>query len=214
MAAITHVHDCDIERRDSPTALNGDFRDTHLEDDNPTTNFNGPANYAGVSAPLKGSENVLRMLFLYDLNAFIPAGATITAAVLWFYVQLVYAPSAQHVYRIQRLTRTDWKEDEATWNVYKTGSNWMTPGGDTSTPQITLGAITTTGWKNYDILTMVSDARSNRAGICTFLLDRDVAQGPVDGYISVSAKEQDNWAVHHLRITYTLDGKTFEVILH
>ena len=31
---------------------------------------------------------------------------------------------------VHLLTRTDWVEDEATWNIYKTGSNWTTPGGD------------------------------------------------------------------------------------
>lgn len=218
MAAITHLHDCDIDRRDDPDAAEGDFRDTHLEDEYPTTNYGtNIVNYAGVDAPSKGEENVMHMLLLYDLKAYIPAGATITAAAWWIYVASIGGFEGPYEYRIRRITRTDWVEMEATWNQYKSGINWTTAGGDMSTPLISFGDITTTGWNSYDILTMVSDAWSNRGGICTFCFQRNVAVGGTHGWVSVPAKDRyasyGSEKVHHLRITYTLDGRTFQAML-
>ena len=101
--------------------------------------------------------------------------------------------------------------------VYKAGSNWSTAGGDYSTPLIILGALAV-GWQSPNVLTMVSDAWSNRGGICTFGLDRGFPlAGPTNGWCAIAAKDRyvgfGSHQVHHLRITYTLDGRTFQVML-
>ena len=222
MAAITHIHDCDDERRDSPTAIDGDFRDVYLAEQNPDSNWDsgsgGWSLSAGVSQagggksgdPRKDDHTILR----YDLNAFIPADAIITAAVIWFYVNSTGA-TAFHTFAINRLATTDWKEAEASWNNAKSGSSWPTAGGDYTTPQVLIGTITTTGWKNYDITTIVTDAWSNRSGICNLLLRRyDVNTDA--GRIIFRAKNIQPYQAdkpHHLRITYTLDGKTFQAYI-
>lgn len=223
MGLITLVHDCDIERRDSPTAPNGDFRDTHLEEEYPDTNFDSNyAHYAGITgAGGKGAAWKSHAIYLYDLNAFIPASATITAAVWWFYVQFANT-DAGHAFTVHRLVGDplvgipqDWFENEATWNDAKTGVPWDTPGGGCANPAVLLGNITTTGWKNYNILAIVSDAWSNRDGICHLILRR--TDGGTDhGYISIASKSQhpvNPVYPHHLRVTYTLDSKTFQVML-
>jgi hypothetical protein len=219
---ITHVHDCDIERLADPAAHEGPFRDTYLNQQVPGGPYNSSEIIVGWF--IEGGKNPSfekRGLVLYDLNAFIPAGATITAAVLHIYVDQTNASGSME-FSIKRCDPTtgnpeDWVETEATWNSYKSGSNWGTAGGDLTTPTVVLGAIATTGWKSYDILTMVSDAWDNRNGICTFFVIRtDDAMGISGGFMAFHTKnmyDYDAALPHHLRITYTLDGRTFQVMV-
>lgn len=226
--AITLVHDCDIERRADPTALGGDFRDTYFQGFFPDSNYGiGTNTVVGVEVPGgKGSEIEYRALYWFDLKAFIPASATITAAVWWLYV-ISSDALAGHSFRLQRIRRNvpggnEWVEDEVTWNDYKSGSAWAAPGASDTTNDrdttvaVGLGAITTAGWKNYDILSLVSDAWSNRNGICTFIFERNDPFMTAQGMIKPATKEYRVFNLHrehHLRITYTLDGRTFQVMV-
>lgn len=226
--AITLVHDCDIERRPVPLALNGDFRDCHLSESSPDLVHDGTQFQPGIYDD-KELYNV-RALLLFDLNTFIPASATITAAVWWFYVSGTDS-LATHSFRAVRCRRNDegsgncWKEDEATWNSYKTGSNWSL-GGASSTVNdrdegviVTIGALDTTGWKSIDFLTLVSDAWSTQGGICTFIMERydaymdEVGQAMINAKNMYGAPNYDPVTPHHLRITYTLDGRTFQAMV-
>jgi hypothetical protein len=223
--AITLVHDCDVERRPEPQALDGDFRDCFMDQIAPD-GTHGMGNHidVGVHVPGgKGSEYETRGLVLFDLLKFIPASAVIIAAVWWFYVQTTDAAPG-HNFRAVRCRRHDWKEDEATWNAYKTGSNWAAAGASDVTADrdqavlVSIGTLNTTGWKNINFLTLVSDAWSNRSGICTFIFERfDVFMADT-GAVFVYAKDIGDspgykWAPHHLRITYTLDGRTFQALV-
>lgn len=67
-----------------------------------------------------------------------------------------------------KLTRTDWVELEATWNSYKTGSAWTSPGGDyvTSNPSgvpLTFKDIDEIGWHFmfWNVTAIVRDAIIN-----------------------------------------------------
>lgn len=222
MANITLVHDCDVERRAGPLALNGDFRDTYIESVmGPNNPHDGTQVAVGVIVPGgKGSQYERRGLFLFDLNAFIPASATITAAVWWFYVNSTNAAPG-HNFRAIRIRRHDWKEDEANWNSYKTGSSWTTAGAedvdDDRDPSVnaSIGALDTTGWKSKNVLTLVSDAWSNRSGICTFIMERFDVFMADQGEAMLHAKNYQPYGpeTHHLRITYTLAGRTFQVMV-
>lgn len=221
MANITLVHDCDIERRDSPTALNGDFRDCYIEEIAPDNTHDGTQVAVGVVVPGgKGSQYERRGLLLYDLNAFIPASATITAARWWVYVMSTDAAPG-HNFRLVRIRRHDWKEDEAAWNSYQTGFPWTSPGAsDTNLDRdpaytVGLGAITTTGWHDWDVLTLASDAWSTRSGICTFIVERFDSFMTGQGEIMFHAKNYHPYGpeTHHLRITYTLADRTFQVMV-
>ncbi|GAH07096.1 unnamed protein product, partial [marine sediment metagenome] len=60
-----------------------------------------------------------------------------------------------------KLTRTDWVELEATWNIYKTASNWTAPGGDYVTSSPVGGSIVFPagfGWMTWNVLAIVQDA--------------------------------------------------------
>jgi len=82
-------------------------------------------------------------LYYYNWNTTDPDGLTV-----WAY----------------KLTRTDWIELQATWNIYKTGSNWKAAGGDyvTSSPS---GASETVPsgyeWMTWNILALLNDALGN-----------------------------------------------------
>jgi len=293
--AITLVHDCDIDRRPDPQALNGDFRDCCMDQIAPDIAHDGNQFHPGVFVPGgKGTEYEHRALLLFDLTKFIPASATITAAVWWFYVQITGATG--QLFRAVRCRRHDWKEDEATWNAYKnpsdhgtaesgtantltdsdqswatdewvghnvyitagtgagqtrtvTGNNattltvssnwttnpdatsqyivgaiWEAPGASGTTSDrdtgvlVSIGTLPTTGWKNIDFLTLVSDAWANRDGICTFIVERFDAFMTTIGAAYIQAKNIGaapgyEWAPHHLRITYTLADRTFQVMV-
>jgi len=116
-----------------------------------------------------------------------------------------------------RLTVTsNWATNPDSTSFYEIHYAWTTPGGDTATPEVSLGDITTTGWKSFDIKTLVDDAWDNRSGILTFLMfrkpdDDGGADGGISFYSKFAAVADAN--VHHLRITYTLDSKTFEAFI-
>ncbi|KKN47446.1 hypothetical protein LCGC14_0662860 [marine sediment metagenome] len=223
--AITLVHDCDVERRPDPTAYEGDWRDCYLESDIlglPSGFHDGTQVAVGVIVPGgKGSEYERRGLFLFDLNAFIPASATITAHVWHFYVRSTNA-AAGHIFRAVRCRRTGWLEREATWNAWKTGSNWTSPGaGDTSDDRDagvidSIGTLATPGWKAIDLRYLVDDAWDNRNGICTFIMERFDSFLTAQGEVTIDAKNYQPYGpeTHHLRITYTLDGRTFQAFVY
>ena len=60
-----------------------------------------------------------------------------------------------------KLTRTDWHETQSTWNIYKTGNNWTTPGGDyvTSSPAgASQVAPAGYGWVAWDVLVLLDES--------------------------------------------------------
>ncbi len=283
---ITLVHDCDIERRPVPAAVGGDFRDCHI--DISAAHSNTDANF--VTPGLKDAKELfeVRALLLFDLTKFIPASATITAAVWWFNVQGTDATG--QLFRAVRCRRQDWVENQASWNAFKnpqdygtadpsgndtlidgtkswatnewtgyrvhiktgTGAgqtravvsnnattltvspNWSTNPNATSTYTVgnvweaagasdtaadrdtgvvdLLGNLPTTGWKNLNLINLVSDAWDNRSGICTFIMERYDDLTHI-GMAFIYTKNIGGTYPHHLRITYTLDGRTFQVMV-
>jgi len=95
--------------------------DTHLEGNNPTTNF-------GAQTFLNVGYNIAarRALVQFDVSA-LPANATIISAVLHLWVSGDASNNADTV-RAFRLKRA-WVEAEATWNIWATAQNWQTAGG-------------------------------------------------------------------------------------
>jgi len=73
------------------------------------------------------------------------------------------AAGYDHNYLAKRLLRTDWEENQATWNVYKTGSAWGTSGAkntttDYSTTNAASGAVGSgTGYVPIDVTGIYND---------------------------------------------------------
>lgn len=101
----------------------------------------------------------------------LPSGAIISAATLslYYYQWGTNNPggTACNVYKVRR---SDWVEAEATWNSYKTGSNWGVAGCsdtltdiDTSLNASTLFPANPPAWIDWDVKTIVEDAVNNSA---------------------------------------------------
>jgi hypothetical protein len=69
---------------------------------------------------------IQRQLIKFDLSS-IPSNAIVTSAVLslWLYYDQANQVSTVTCYRQLKA----WVESQATWNIWKTGSNWTTAGG-------------------------------------------------------------------------------------
>lgn len=103
--------------------------DTHIIDGSYSN-----LNYGtSTQAPI-GHQHVLgvdvncRGLYRFSL-AELPSGSTVTSATLTLYITGGTFTDHSEFY-CKLLGRTDWVESQATWNIYKTGSNWTTAGGD------------------------------------------------------------------------------------
>jgi hypothetical protein len=104
---------------------------------------------------------IWRQLLQFSL-AGLPGGATITAANLWlYYYSYDYTNPSGKTAWAYKLTRTNWVAAQATWNIYKTGSNWTTAGGDYVTSSPAGGSIAFPGsydWMDWLVTAIVQDA--------------------------------------------------------
>jgi hypothetical protein len=185
----------------SPVTIQPSTADTWLAVNFATTNY-GAHNDVHLSATADATSNVL---VSFNFSASVPAGATITLATLSLYAA-VYASG--RTIGCYRLRRTDWVEAQATWNIYKTGSNWGTAGAlDTSTDHdttdgATSASLSAAGWQNWTVTAQVQYARDNVAGIAHFFLrDTGAAADKTQRY---SDKETVNTTLRpKLYIEYT-----------
>jgi hypothetical protein len=139
----------------------------------------------------------------------IPVSSRITAASLDLYC--ITASTAANGAKLSRITRTDWVEAESTWNIYKTGSNWTTAGGDydISTPPavpfnlpIATGAFSISG---ESLVIWVQDAFDSRSGICEMMLRVD--SETTAGIAVFGSKEHATVAYRPvLTVSYTAPG--------
>jgi hypothetical protein len=148
-----------IEIDPSPLIV-GASKDTYIQYALPTTN----SGTADRVAARDTKDLQIRSILESDISG-LPAGQTLTSASLqqYYYSYTTTDPSGKTVW-VYKQTHVDWVETEATWNIYKTGSNWSTVGGDyvTSSP---VGGSTTFpasyGWMTWDVLAITEDAYTN-----------------------------------------------------
>ena len=136
--------------------------DSHIISNEPTSN-------EGSGVRLRSRKNdfnaIMRVLRSFDISA-LPAGITITSAVLttWKTSDLQDGGIGE-ILQFCKLTKTDWEELEVTWNIYKTGSNWSTAGGDFVTTSPTAAEYTFLESQPdpliIDIVDLVKDAYDN-----------------------------------------------------
>lgn len=153
----------------SPQTIQPSTIDTYLREASPTSN-SGTATSFTVS-PTTASRT--RSILKFDFSAVVPAGAVITLATLNLYCQSVLASRTITVYR---LLRTDWVEAQATWNIFKTGSNWGTAGALNTTTDITTtdaatsASLSAAGWQAWTVTAQVQTALNGVAGVAHFLV--------------------------------------------
>lgn len=171
----------------------------------PTGNF--PAQYfVGVLSAGASKAELDRGLAMFDLygaasvgRALIP-GDTIASAELVGNVNLLIGASGFPC-SFDRITRDDWVQAEATWNIYKTANNWTTGGGDVDlvTPAaVTFNSPIATGDQTIctGLAAFVTDAIANRSGRVHTRV-KAVTENNVDHYWEV-----DDTTLR-LRVVYT-----------
>jgi hypothetical protein len=180
-----------------------DAKDTYLYESAPTTNYG-----SGIGLAIFDKINTtIRSILEFDISG-LPVGATLITATLGVYYTGDTgwtSPTGVTVWAY-KLSRTNWIEAEATWNIYKTGSDWTTPGSDyvTSSP---VGGSTTVpaspGWMSWNVLSIVQDAYT-LGNAAEFLLKFPTEQVPSDYHgIYLYAKEQGTPYIPTLVVTYT-----------
>ena len=153
----------------SPQTIQPAIADTSIFQANPTSNY-GSLDSVYVAAYAGDRRKVI---LKFDFSAVVPAGQTITLATLSLYCSTSRASRTITVYR---LLRTDWAETQATYNIYKTGSDWGTAGAyNSSTDFTTTGVATATSvaasnWLNETVTVQVQTALDSVSGIAHFLL--------------------------------------------
>jgi hypothetical protein len=143
--------------------------DTYIDSQNATTNYD-TATDIWVGNLWATASFTRYSLLSFDITAL--ASATVASAVLWLYrtdSNIAYATSVGNIRAMQarRILRA-YVPAEVTWNIYSTGNNWTTAGGqglgtDIDTPKATgtagVGqAADIDSWYTIDIASLVADA--------------------------------------------------------
>ncbi len=155
--------------------------DTYLDNNDLSTNY-GSTSPLQIGTALEGKNAaVCRTLLRFDLSS-IPAGATINSATLTLTNTGGGAIVVSNGFKLLRLTRQDWTEAGATWNVYKAGSNWTAAGGDTDATNST--TVTLAGANDNLIFTnvvpLIADAITNWSNLLQLMVRRVTEPGTQD----------------------------------
>jgi hypothetical protein len=187
-------------------------KDTYMRQSAATTNYGN--SYLEVYSTVGA---VRRSILEFSL-AGIAAGSTIVSAVMsiYKYDQSSTSPVGR-TYWAYKLTRTDWVEAQATWNIYKTSNNWSSAGGDfvTSNPSGGSAAVpANNNWQAFTITDIVIDAFLAGASCEVIVVDSDEAAGA--GIYSDYRSRETGGSEPKLVITYNLPvvagGKTKQYI--
>lgn len=158
-------------------------KDTRLNQAVPTGNY-GSLTYIDVRVfSVAVPDRAQRDLLEFDISE-LPAGQNLISATLYLYY---YAYDEQDPDGLTiwayKLTRADWVELQATWNIFKTANNWTVPGGDYVTSNPAGGSTVfpaSYGWMSFNVLAIVQDAYDGE--IAVELLVRFDDEGPSAAY--------------------------------
>jgi len=108
------------------------------------------------------TDNHRRAMIKFDTQNTIPAGAAVTSAVMTLTVKS--GSTSSRTIGAYQVT-TSWTETETTWNVRRTGDNWMTSGGDLGSLIAQATVSNTAGTKvTFDVTPLVTQAVSGALG--------------------------------------------------
>ena len=153
----------------SPQTIQPSTKDNSMEQAYPTgADYTNPYMYVCPS-----TSAGRRSLVAFNFSASVPAGMKITLATLSL---LCSSSLASRTITVYRLLRTDWVEAQATWNIYKSGSNWGTAGASntstdiTTTDAATAASVATGQWLAETVTAQVQTALDSVSGVANFLL--------------------------------------------
>lgn len=173
-------------------------KDAGLLSAHPTTNY---GSNAAIAVGNVGSVDTDRSLLGFTVSTL--ANLTINSVYLKVYIEsITSSPSPSScIFSLNALTRHDWVEAQATWNIYKTASNWTTAGGDyTDTPDpVTFYGPSATGWMTIDITDLCKGAVTDGTTLdLLWKCDSEI----VNAYFNFYAKESSGYDPYIL-VDYT-----------
>jgi hypothetical protein len=141
-----------------PTLSNlSNTADAWLDQGAPSTNYGSSTQFnLGYTG---GGVSRATDYLAWDISA-IPPGSTIDSATPYLYCLFENIPDSgtDNLVGLYRCTRTDVVESQCTWNNYKSGSSWTSPGGDYTLTDRVLKYMVGTGWHLFG----PSDASKNQ----------------------------------------------------
>jgi endonuclease/exonuclease/phosphatase family metal-dependent hydrolase len=104
-----------------------------------------------------------RAMLKFDTESLIPAGSTVTSAIMTVTVKGADAGLTRHIAAYQ--IASSWTETETTWKLRRVGQSWTTAGGDLGTKLATAVVSDTVGSKvSFDVTALVKAAVSGQLG--------------------------------------------------
>ena len=182
--------------------------DTFVRQQTPTTNLGTNT----VVTIYNASGLRYNAFFRFTMSA---GSGSISDVKLYLYnVELGASLSAD----VQEMTTTDWVENQATYNIYKTGSNWTTSGGDFSATIIDTTAVTSTSaWYNWVLMGTGATNPLTLDWSDVINIALRVIAGDTSGsqYANFATKEYATSGFRpYLEITYTPGGFTPTPLMH
>lgn len=168
------------------------YADTYMYFDAKTTNY-GTSHDISITPY---TYTIRRGLLAFNLLSLLPTPFTVLSATL-----RMYATATQELNRTIaacRLLRTDWVETEATWDIYKTGSNWATGGCLDATTDYTevdkaiSYSLAAANWVEWYVTKQVQTAFDSVSGVAHFLLYDVGATSPIDNSFASRQEEGAN----------------------
>jgi len=229
MALVTLTHDLCNENARDLSIYSNDLKDAELDEANHAIN-KGDNIGAYIGRDVGKGASEYRFLALYDLANAIPASATIVSAYWWLCINastLVdpdpgYTWQIATVYAAAKGDRDDWHEGYVCWDNYKQYTPWTTPGGDYNAAfalpaYVPVGvaynvwfandvtyhvqSILAAGLTKVDMIFYRTDTLDDAGIVIVYTKEKEVPFNPAYPYAP------------HLRITYTLDSRTFQVMI-
>ena len=151
-----------------PTLTLSMNKDTLINEAATTTNY-GSSTFFAVNNRLLTAQRVYSLIEV-SLSS-LPAGSTVSTATFSAYYYTYDGTSLNPNGKacvLNPLRRADWVEAQATWDIYKTGSNWGTAGAlntttdyDDSISSSVNFPLYVGAWMEWDVKNLITSAQSN-----------------------------------------------------
>jgi len=146
--------------------------DVYIDESDPDSNFESTE--LKIGKPTSGAAR--RTLLRFNLSTLPKDTDLISGRLIIDHTTFGGSPAGEPV-SVHRLSRSDWVASEVTWNNYKTGTTWISPGGDFGTTSDTSAEIINhLDFVATDMLPLVREARSGGTDLSLLVKQSDETQ--------------------------------------